>query len=544
MVEFRVTPGEGGDLQASQTTINKQYAADGAVFTEAEIRSAVTGVFAGRAGFRVVDAQEIEIRGQAGQVLNWNLGSKELEIRNAGQARYTITFGAPNYKDKDIQIDFKVTKGVMSDKVVGKVYTAVYADGETYHEGDLLGMIEGEPAGASINKLMMGSGNSVAIVGAGNKSVTHKRAGSAKVKVDLEHRNYENREVEIYFNILSGKGNQASKVELSSHSEVWGTGIDIKNYNASKYEYGLIPDKTEVRINKRGVIEATTPYEGVIWRRIKKTQTHGASGWSDTVNVEFTKQEQGELEIAVPGQSKPWNSGGVQLSLVRGKKGTGNGTVQYEKVLSDTTALGAGVTSAGVVTASGPGDVVVKATKHGDARYNAKESKSVTVKFAVGAFSSTVQGRTERVAYKAGETYDETALLGFVDHEPPGTSIASIRVSGSRRSVKVDTQNKTVSHAGVGKTAVEVELQNPKYSAKVVTITFEIQGLAQKKPDPVRLSQSKVTWGTDVRITDRDYDTNKYEYQLNSTGGVKRNGKTISAKGGPGTATFKSNEYS
>ncbi len=542
-VRFKVNPGEGGALSpvSGSTPLVMTYAPDGA-FGSAAIKKAVTGAFTTRSGFAILNAEMVkgqDTKGNAAQILAWEENGKSLKVQNAGEAAYKITFGATNYQSKDIQIDFKVTKGVMSDKVTGKAHTAVYADGETYNEGDLLGMIEGEPEGTSINTLMMGNGSSVEIVGVDKKSVTHKRAGSAKVRVTLEHRNYENREVEIHFNILFGKGKQASKVELFSDKEAWGTGIRIRNYNAGKYEYQLIPDNTEVRINNSGVISATAPYKGVIWRRIKKTQTHAQSDWSDTVNIEFTRKEQGALEFASPAQDQPWNGGGVALSLAKDKAGAGSGDLRYSVDLNKTTAEDARVSASGVVSASGPGKVAVKVTKRGDDKYQEKVSDNVTIRFAVGAFSSNVKGRTETVAYNAGTTYDTTALLGLIDNVPDKTEIASIsRNSGT--SVNVDMQNKKVNHAGVGKSRVKVELQNPKYSPKLVYISFEIQSQGQVKPSPVTLSQSSVAWGTDVTITDRDYDTNKYEYQLKSTGGrgASLRGRVISANGGPGAATI------
>ncbi len=397
------------------------------------------------------------------------------------------------------------------DSVQGRTERVAYKAGETYNETALLGLIDGEPTGTSIASIKLKNGKSVS-VNARSKTVSHVQAGTSTVEVTLQNPKYNSKPVEIQFIISLATQNKPGPVRLSQSSVAWRTDVRINDYNAGKYEYVLQSTSGQVVTRNGETISANGgPGTATIQRSLKATKTHSASGLSDGVTITFTKQEQGALEIAVPAQSKPWNSGGVQLNLVSGKEGIGSGNLTYEKVSSRTTALGAGVTSAGVVTASGPGNVVVKATKQGDDKYNAKESKSVTVTFDRANFRSNVQGRTERVAYKAGETYDATALLGLIDDEPTGTSIASIRLT-SGTSVSVNARSKTVSHVQAGTSTVEVTLQNPNYNSKPVAIDFIISPATQKKPGPVTLSQSKVAWGTAINIS--GYDANKYKYEI------------------------------
>ncbi len=417
--------------------------------------------------------------------------------------------GNDKYNAKESKsVTVRFDRANFPDSVQGKKINVAYTKGATYDENALLGFIDHEPTGTSIASIKLKNGKSVS-VNTQSKTVSHAGVGTSTVEVTLQNPKYNSKTVAIEFIISPATQNKPGPVRLSQSSVAWGTGISIRNYDANN-EYRLVPPTTNVRINAHGVINATAPYVGIIKRQSKSTNTHSKSLWSDDVTVIFTKQEQGALEIAAPAQIKPWNGGGVALSLVRGKEGIGSGNLTYEKVSSRTTALGAVVTSAGVFTASGPGNVVVKATKQGDDKYNAKESNSVTVRFDRANFLDSVQGRTERVAYKAGEMYNETALLGLIDDEPTGTSIASISRS-SGMSVSVNRQSKTVSHAGVGTSTVEVTLQNPNYNSKTVAIEFIISPATQNKPGPVRLSQSSVAWGTGISI--RNYDANN-EYRL------------------------------
>ncbi len=157
-------------------------------------------------------------------------------------------------------------------------------------------------------------------------------------------------------------------------------GAPIRFVKSFEHTYTLTSDKGGVvRLTESttspGVMEVSaTEYAADVVVEARRNGYAGKVAASEAIT--FNKHDQGALTIGLQ-TSVPWST---RVELHAAETGSGSGRVVYAQA-GGSTANGAKVTKAGIVTARGPGTVMVSATKAADAQYNAKTSPVATITF-------------------------------------------------------------------------------------------------------------------------------------------------------------------